>query len=108
MIISVTYKRLNIFDKFDLVTDSVEITSLKNLDKYIDAIFGKLSVDQESFVNIDGLKFFWSSAEDFEADRVSFVLKNKVQQMSRTNAIFNSKKFIHLRLKEGGYHIAFD
>ena len=108
MTISVTYKRLNIFDKFELVTDSVEITSLKNLDKYMDAVFSKLAVDINSYVDIDGLKFFWNSDEDFNSDVVTFFIKGKQNQLSRNSAMFNAKKFIHLKYKKGGYDIEFD
>lgn len=107
MNISITYKRLTLFDHFELVTDSIRLTSIKNVDKYVDMAFAKLANDPESYIDIVGIKFFWSSEEDFTNELVSIYAKGQTKKMSRTNAIFNSKKFIHLKFKESEYNIVF-
>lgn len=108
MNISITYKRLNLFDKFELITDSIKLTNIKNVDKYVDMAFGKLANDPTAYIDVLGLKFFWDTDEDFNNDLVSIYMKGQTKKMSRTNAIFNSKKFVHIKLKEGGYDIEFE
>mgnify|MGYP006988887640 CR=1 FL=1 len=108
MNISITYKRVNLFDNFEYVTDSIDLTSIKNVDKYVDAVFGKLANDSVAYIDIMGLKFFWNNDEDYTNDLVTIYINDKTTKMSRTHAIFNIKKLIHRKLKDGGYDIVFE
>ena len=107
MKISITYKRLNIFDNFDLITDSMNLTNLNQVDKFVDIVFGKFGSDQESLVEVLGLKAYWADENDFRSDIATVHIKDQVLKLSRTQLIFNIKKTIRTSLKNDGYATEF-